>query len=169
MVRQAYAFDDASDLVEEGFHIDSIDALNWWLCKIGDLRAAAERQRDVAQAAHERADSLKKEADRLLYGFRGEADPFVRKLLDDKAINPGGRKSLILTGGEVGFRRTAGRVEVSKEAEGDVIRWCMKHQPNAVKTRYELLLTPLKDALLAGEAFPPGITWQEPEEKLWVK
>ena len=147
----------------DGWHIESDDALSWWLQRMGDLRAMAKRQREVAQAAEARADALQNTADRLLDLYKGEAEPYVRSTL------MGGHKSRILPGGQVGFRQTQGSIEIPQESVGDVIRWCHEHLQAAVRPHYELLLTPLKDALQAGEELPPGIIWREPEDKLWVK
>ncbi len=154
---------DTGEIIERpaAFLIDSADKLSWWLGKLRQLRALAESDKDLAERAQKRAAALLNAANNLEEHYRGEAEPFARALL------PTGRRSIILDGGEVGFRMTPGSIEIRDAAQA--LEWCKVKLPEAVKTVESLLKTPIAKLAKDIGMLPPGVEQVGPAEKMWVR
>ena len=154
---------DTGEIIEQpmAFLIDSRDKLSWWLGKMRQLRALAESEIALSERAKARAVALSNAANRLEDHYREEAEPLVSALL------PAGRRSIILDGGEVGFRTLPGSIQVRDEATA--LAWCKEHLPEAVKVVENLLKTPIAKLAKESGTLPPGVEQIGPGEKMWVR
>ncbi len=154
---------DTGEIVEqpEKFAIDTPAKLSWWLEKMRQLRALAESEATVARRATARAAIITRSADWLEGHYREEAAPLVRSLL------PHGRRSILLDGGEAGFRTTPGSINVLDALAA--IDWCKANLPEAVEVTETLLKTPIAEQAKATGILPPGVEQVPPSEKMWVR
>jgi hypothetical protein len=88
-------------------------------------------------------------------------EPWVRKELDGK------RKSMIVAGKRLGFRKLPDSLEIVDE--GAAKAWAKEHLPEAVQvvTTEKLLKAPLKEVLTKQGIVPDGVRLNQGEERFY--
>jgi len=145
----------------EGFAVDSLERLEWWVGRIRDLRALSAADKVLADRASARASATQRAADGLFERFRLEAEPLARVNL------PSGRKSLLLAHGEVYFRRVPGGVDIVDEAAA--LAWAKDNLPGAVRIEERILKRPVIEYAEQEGILPDGMVRREPEERMGVR
>ena len=155
---------DTGEILEQptAFSIDTQEKLSWWLGKMRRLRALANSEIDLAMRANARAEALCNAAQRFEEHYREEAELLVKALLSQ------GRRSLLLDGGEVGFRATPGSITIRGDGS-EALAWCKANLPAAVKVVESLLKTPIAALVKETGTLPPGVEQVPAGEKMWVK
>lgn len=118
------------------------------------LEEAIRRFRDgaaKARAPHERTIEFMSHA----------LEPWVRKELDGK------RKSMIVAGKRLGFRKSPDSLEIVDEEAAKA--WAKEHLPEAVQivTTEKLLKAPLKEVLTKQGIVPDGVRLNQGEERFY--
>ncbi len=154
---------DTGEIIEqpEAFTVDTPAKLNWWLEKMRQLRALAHSEWELGNKAMNHSQMLHRAADSFEQRYREQAEPVVRAML------PHGRRSILLEGGEAGFRTTPGSINILDALVA--LDWCKGHLPEAVKTTETLLKTPIAEQAKATGILPPGVEQVPPSEKMWVR
>ncbi len=135
---------------------DASDA-SWVVRKIVEARARQQHIKDWAQA--ELAAAAREEKF-FLERFGAELEAWT-------AENNGGRKTLRLPDGTLGFRSKRPIIQIQDEDR--VLDWCRDNLPEAVKVRESVLKTPLNEHLKETGELPPGCDLDAGGDEFYVR
>ncbi len=135
---------------------DAGDA-SWVVRKIVEARARQQRIKDWAQAELKAAQ---REEKFFLERFGDELEAWT-------AENNGGKKTLRLPDGTLGFRQKRAIIQIQDEDR--VLDWCRDHLPEAVKISEYILKTPLNEHLKETGELPPGCDLDAGGDEFYVR
>lgn len=149
----------------EGWQIESYRSAEWAiatadyaLAQIAKIDAALD---EAVKRFRESAEKAKAPHLASLEFMVGALEPWVRKELDGK------RKSMVVAGKRLGFRKSPDSLEIVDEAAAKA--WAKENLPEAVQvvTTEKLLKTPLKESMTKRGIVPDGVRMVEGEERFY--
>lgn len=156
--------EDAEDLANEllppekqQFVIRDASDASWVVRKIVEARARQTRIKDWAALE---LKSAQREEKFFLERFGSELEAWT-------AENNGGKKTLRLPDGTLGFRSKRAIIQIKDEDR--VLDWCRDNLPEAVKTVESVLKTPLNEHLKETGELPPGCDLDAGGDEFYVR
>jgi len=139
------------------FEVTDTESASWVVRKIVEARARQQRIKEWAATEMKAA--------------RREEEFFQRRfgpsLEDWLAENLGGRKTLRLPDGALGYRKK--RMTLQIEDKDRVLEWCRDNLPEAVRVKEDVLKTPLNEHLKETGEVPPGCDLDPGGEEFYVR
>ena len=126
------------------FSICDAASASWVVRKIVEARARQERIKEWA-AAETKAARREEEF------FQNRFGPELEAWMSE---NLGGKKTLRLPDGTLGYRRTRMKLQIADDEA--VLSWCRQNLPDAVRVKESILKTPLNEHLQDTGEVPPG-------------
>lgn len=138
--------------------IDEASA-NWVVRKIIEARAYARHVKEWAQGELRRAE---REEQFFLHAYGRQLEDWARAL-----ITKGGRKSLKLPAGTIGYRTDPPRLDVLDEQK--LIEWCRTALPTALKIETHIFKQHIKDHFTITGECPDGAAITEGGQRFFVR
>ncbi len=142
---------------KHGFVIRDASDASWVVRKIVEARARQSRIKDWVALE---LKSAQREEKFFLERFGDELEAWT-------AENNGGKKTLRLPDGTLGFRSKRAVIQIADEDR--VLDWCRDHLPEAVKTVESVLKTPLNEHLKETGELPPGCDLDAGGDEFYVR
>ena len=139
------------------FQISDAASASWVVRKIVEARARQER---IKQWAQKEMKSARREEEFFQNRFGPELEAWMSE-------NLGGKKTLRLPDGTLGYRRTRTRLQIADDEM--VLDWCRQNLPDAVRVKESILKTPLGEHLQETGEVPPGCEIEPGGDEFYVR
>ena len=142
---------------KSSFEVNDVHGASWVVRKIVEARARQERIKEWAAAEMREA---KREEEFFQRRFGPGLEAWVTENLN-------GKKTLRLPDGTLGYRRK--RMTLQIEDSEQLLDWCKRNLPEAVRVKEDVLKTPLNEHLKETGEVPPGCEVDAGGDEFYVR